>query len=155
MFVLWWKKKTLGTKSPCRLIREEKPVCGEYSGEFVHTDADKPMTWKRKSFFWPCSFHVIESTQRAFNPPRAGEIHRSASPERRKSDSCGCISRRLRPGRCWMCAASCRWLAASCKPCCHPARESCSIPGPPPVLSSFQTKSLARNRIYKFLSNIF
>lgn len=37
-------KKPLGTKSSCRLIREEKPVCGEYNGEFVHVDADKPIT---------------------------------------------------------------------------------------------------------------
>lgn len=38
------KKKILGTKDPCRLIWEEKPVCGEYNGEFVCTDADKPIT---------------------------------------------------------------------------------------------------------------
>lgn len=33
------EKKPLGTKRPCRLIQEEKPVCGEYNGEFVHTSA--------------------------------------------------------------------------------------------------------------------
>lgn len=148
------EKEPFGTKSPWRLIWEEKPVCDEYNGEFVHADADKPITWKLKSFFWPCSLHVIESTQLAFNPPRAGEIHLSLSREKKKTDSCGCISRRLSPGRCaasHRCAS--RWLAASCKSCCHPTRGSCSMPGPP-LFSSFQTKSLARNRIYKFVSNI-
>lgn len=108
MFVLWWKKtQNLTTKSSCMLIWEEKPVWGEYNGEFVHANADNPIAWKLGLSSQP-KWHLI--------PSQLGKSIPLLLLEEMKDDSCRCIPRRLRSGRYSIWPAPCWWLWALLSP---------------------------------------
>lgn len=122
-------------------------ICSRWCRKAHHLKAEVVVL----TLFTPC--YRVNPTGHLI-PPGLKKSISLPSCEKRKTDCSGCISSRLRPSRCWMCAASCSWLTAFRKCCYQCEWESCSTHGPRPVLSSFQTKSLARNGIFKFFSNI-
>lgn len=122
------KKKNPWNKRPLQVDMGRKVclwwvqwrICSHRCGQTHHLKAEV-------TFFSPCSLHFMKSTKPAF---KNGNPCLSLSWKKWKLTHVG-----LFPEDLSLSGAGCMHLAVSCKPCCDPAWESCSIPGPPVAFS--------------------